>query len=160
MRPYFILGSKANDHNLDRIMAVGDHFSWSAMLVTPLWFFWRGMLAHAVLTGVFFLFALGSMSTAQLMPYILPIFALIGLWFGFESRFFYLEHLKRNGAKIIDVVFAPNPVVAEEIYLNRQEQAHLLADDEHASSDLRQAQSGAPNAARPDFIFSQNWDQK
>lgn len=155
MKPYLILGSIKTAYEPDDIMAVGDHFSWTAMFMTPFWFVWRGMIIHAGLAGLIFIGAASALSNAAAAPYILPILVLVALWFGFEARFFYIEHLKRQGADLLDVVMAPNPVLAEELFLDKNNSA-LEVEELHSSSDETAIANSAANQTT-DLIFSQNW---
>lgn len=155
MKPYFILGSKKSGYKPDDIMAVGDHFSWTAMFVAPFWFLWRGMIVHAGLAAVIFFAGLAALTNSLISPYILPGLIIVALWFGCESRFFYFEHLKRQGAVLLDVVIAPNPVLAEELFLDKS-LSEAEVDELHIPSDEPMLGDHTANQTT-DLFFSQNW---
>ena len=117
MKPYFILGSKTAT-NARELIAVGDKFSWLAALFAPFWFLWRGMWLHALLAFVALSFIGGIFAgfESQLLPASVQI--ALSLWFGFEARYFYIEHLQKQGASILGTHLAFDEQMAMELHID------------------------------------------
>lgn len=155
MKPHFILGSVQSEYEPTDIFAVGDHFSWLAMLAAPFWFLWRGMILHALLAGLIFTSTLVALTYGLPAAYALPILLLIAVWLGFEARFFYIEHLRQNDIDLLDVVMAPNSLLAEELFLSRRSPLAAQTERDNAPTDM--GHNSAVVDQKTDLIFSQNW---
>ncbi|MEP3198835.1 MAG: DUF2628 domain-containing protein [Lentilitoribacter sp.] len=149
MKPYLILGSKTAT-NASELIAVGDKFSWLAALFAPFWFLWRGMWLHALLAFVALSF-IGGISAgfeSQILSAIAQI--VLSLWFGFEARYFYIEHLQRQGAPILGTYLAFDAQMAMELHLD----VHPFSDQKH--QDGSNIITSYDKAYHADMIFGGN----
>lgn len=128
MKPYIILGSKTAT-NSEELIVVGDKFSWLATLFAPLWFLWRGMWVHALLSlaalsligGIFASFE------SQVLTAIMQL--ALSVWFGFEARYFYIEHLQNQGTSILGTHLALNEQMAMALHLDAHPFSQLKPQD-------------------------------
>ena len=149
MKPYFILGSKTARH-MSELIAIGDKFSWLAALFAPFWFLWRGMWVHALLS-LAALMLVGGISAGienQILPAIVQV--ALSLWFGFEARYFYIEHLQRQGADVLAVHLAYDEQMALELY----QDAHPFPEQD--PQDTSNIITSYDKAYHADMIFGSN----
>ena len=149
MKPYLILGSKAAN-NVSELMVVGDKFSWLAALFAPFWFLWRGMWLHALLSFVAFTVIGGALSGLENPAISIIVQLAMSLWFGLEARYFYIEHLKRQGASVLGIHMAFDEQMAMELHLD----AHPFSDQKpQEGSNIISSYDKAYHA---DMIFGGN----
>lgn len=149
MKPYLILGSKTAT-NAGELITVGDKFSWLAALFAPFWFLWRGMWLHALLAFVALSFIGGIFAgfESQVLSVIVQI--ALSLWFGFEARYFYIEHLQKQGASVLGTYLAFDAQMAMELHL----QAHPISEPK--PQDGANIITSYDKAYHADMIFGGN----
>lgn len=117
MKPYLILGSKTAT-NASELIVVGDKFSWLAALFAPFWFLWRGMWLYALLAFVALSFIGGIFAGFESQALLLIVQIALSLWFGFEARYLYIEHLQKQGASVLGTYLAFDEQMAMELHLD------------------------------------------
>lgn len=123
MKPYLILGSKTAT-NASEFITVGDKFSWLAALFAPFWFLWRGMWLHALLSFVALSFIGGIFAGFESQALSAIVQISLSLWFGFEARYLYIEHLQKLGVSVLGTYLAFDEQMAMELHL----QAHPFSE--------------------------------
>jgi hypothetical protein len=149
MKPYFILGSKSA-RNIKELIAIGDKFSWLAALFAPFWFLWRGMWVHALLSLAALSLVGGIFAgiETQILPVIVQL--ALSLWFGFEARYFYIEHLQKQGADVLAVHLAYDEQMALELH----HEAHPIPEQD--PQDTSNIITSYDKAYHADMIFGSN----
>lgn len=122
MKSYIILGPRHQASTPNNFIAICDGFSWLAALFAPIWFLWRGMWLHVILAIIVFVIIGGFFASFGLNSYV-PAMSMLAqlvlcIWFGLEARYYYIEHLQKQGVVVLDNVVAMDEHMAIELYLN------------------------------------------
>lgn len=109
---------EAPDRKPDRLVAVKEGFSASALVFTVLWALWHRMwVVSAILLAVFVGIAL-SVNILGINPILGSVTELaVGVIFGFEARDLYVRSLEKAGYRTVGMIEASGREAAELGYL-------------------------------------------
>lgn len=155
MKTFIVLSLADNADNKSDLIAIGDRFSRLAAIAPVLWFLWRGMWPHALLSFIAIGLLLSLALTSTISVSVVLLFLVLAIWFGLEANNFHIMFLEKQGYKQVEILSAPDADCAKDIYLASKSSG---VDKLPSLSQAKRTAIVPPknNPPQADLIFGEN----